>query len=100
MSVNTVSFNKSTELFYDLAERSLDVSWEYISNACGSDKSDIIYGVDFMSTFVSGVIIHIHSNFERFAHQEGYEGDLSEVNLEIITERLVRHAWMSCLKRE
>ncbi|MCE0814778.1 hypothetical protein [Buttiauxella sp. S04-F03] len=93
MFKETVIENKSTELFYDLAERSFDASWKYIQGICDGGISYLIDDADFMSPFIRDVISHIYKNFDVFTKQEGNTGNLNEVDLEEIAERLVRHSW-------
>jgi hypothetical protein len=72
--------NKSTELFYDLAERSFDASWKHMQEACNEDISHHIDDEDFIVPFIKQVIAHIHKNFNVFTKQEGNSGNIHEVN--------------------
>ncbi|WP_407579521.1 hypothetical protein [Citrobacter koseri] len=96
MSKNIEIKNKSTELFYDLAERSFEASWKVMQGMCRDSISYFVDDADFLSGFIRMTIDHIYRNFEMFTKQEGNEGELEAVNFEEVAERLVRHAWEFC----
>lgn len=83
--------NKSTELFLDLAIRSFEASWEFFQKVNG-ESIEFIDDPDFMSLFIMYIIDHIQNNFERFTIQEGNSGYISEVNVEQVTEMLVKYS--------
>lgn len=83
--------NKSTELFLDLAMRSFEASWEYFQEVNG-ESIELLDDPDFMSLFIMYIIDHIQNNFERFTTQEGNGGDIGEVNVEQVSEMLVRYS--------
>ena len=92
MSKETVVTNKSTQLFLDLAIRSLEASWKLFQEVNGDgDANDYLDDPDFMSPFIMNIIDHIQNNFERFTTQEGDSGSINEVNFEQIAVVLVCH---------
>ena len=93
MSKETVVTNKSTQLFLELAIRSLEASWKLFQEINGDgDANDYLDDPDFMSPFIMHVIDHIQNNFEKFTTQEGDYGDIKEVNFEQIAALLVWHS--------
>ncbi|HHI3764077.1 TPA: hypothetical protein ACP5BS_002736 [Escherichia coli] len=93
MSKETVVTNMSTQLFLDLAIRSLEASWKLFQEVNGDgDANDYLDDPDFMSPFIMNIIDHIQNNFERFTTQEGDSGSINEVNFEQITVVLVCHS--------
>ncbi|HCB1359690.1 TPA: hypothetical protein MYO01_004805, partial [Klebsiella variicola subsp. variicola] len=85
MPKETVVTNKSTQLFLDLAIRSLEASWKLFQEVNGDgDANDYLDDPDFMSPFIMNIIDHIQNNFERFTTQEGDSGSINEVNFEQI----------------
>ncbi|EPJ5824945.1 hypothetical protein ABW11_01445 [Pluralibacter gergoviae] len=93
MSKKTVVINKSTQLFLDLAIRSLEANWKLFQGVNGDgDANDYLDNPDFMSPFIMHVIDHIQNNFERFTSQEGACGNINEVNFEQIAVVLVCHS--------
>lgn len=93
MSKETVVTNKSTQLFLDLAIRSLEASWKIFQEVNGDgDANDYLDDPDFMSPFIMNIIDHIQNNFERFTTQEGDSGSINEVNFEQIAVVLVCHS--------
>ncbi|URG54034.1 hypothetical protein IG605_006995 [Pectobacterium quasiaquaticum] len=91
MSKEKISINKSTELFYDLACRSFAASWNMFMEVNG-DANDYLDDPDFMSPFIIHVIDHIQNNFERFTKQEGDNGDINQVNVELVAAMLVEYS--------
>ncbi|WP_232507910.1 MULTISPECIES: hypothetical protein [Photorhabdus] len=91
MSKNIEIENTSTELFYDLAKRSFEASWEVMQDMCSDSISHLVDDADFMSAFIRLMINHICHNFDKFTTQEGNQGNIDEVNYEEIAERLVRN---------
>ncbi|MDK1895495.1 hypothetical protein [Klebsiella sp. K4-172] len=88
-----ISINKSTELFYELACRSLAASWNMFMEVNGDgDANDYLDDPDFMSLFIIHVIDHIQNNFERFTKQEGNNGDIEQVNFELVAAMLVEYS--------
>ena len=88
-----ISINKSTELFYDLACRSFAASWNmFMEVNCDGDANDYLDDPDFMSPFIIHVIDHIQKNFERFTKQEGNNGDIEQVNFELVAAMLVEYS--------
>ncbi|MGG6154722.1 hypothetical protein ACQSFC_16030 [Salmonella enterica] len=96
MSKNIKVKNTSTELFYDLAQRSLEVNWTTMQDMCSDNILYLIDDADFMSQFIRKVIKHISDNFDKFTKIEGNKGKLEQVNLEEVAERLVRFSWTFC----
>lgn len=96
MSKNNEIKNVSTEVFYDLAQRSFDASWKSLQEMCSYNISKYIDDADVMSLFIQNVIAHISNHFDRFTSLEGNSGSLTEVNFEEVAERLVRHSWEFC----
>lgn len=93
MSKERISINKSTELFYELACRSLTASWNMFMEVNGDgDANDYLDDPDFMSPFIIHVIDHIQNNFERFTAQEGNNGDINQVNVELVAAMLVEYS--------
>ncbi|HBM2704110.1 TPA: hypothetical protein LUY87_003765 [Enterobacter hormaechei subsp. xiangfangensis] len=93
MSKETVVTNKSTQLFLDLAIRSLEASWKLFQEVNGDgDANDYLDDPDFMSPFIIYVIDHIQNNFERFTTQEGNCGDINQVNFEQVAALLVGYS--------
>ena len=93
MSKETVVTNKSTQLFLDLAIRSLEASWKLFQEINGDgDANDYLDDPDFMSPFIMHVIDHIQNNFERFTTQEGNSGDINQVNFEQVAALLVGYS--------
>ncbi|MGL3291717.1 hypothetical protein [Salmonella enterica] len=93
MFKENIGINKSTELFYDLACRSFSASWEMFMEVNGDgDTNDYLDDQDFMSPFIIHVIDHINNNFERFAAQEGNNGDINQVNVELVAAMLVGYS--------
>lgn len=93
MSKETVVTNMSTQLFLDLAIRSLEASWKLFQEVNGDgDANDYLDDPDFMSPFIMNIIDHIQNNFERFTTQEGDSGSINEVNFEKIAVVLVCHS--------
>lgn len=93
MSKGSITSNKSTELFYDLACRSFTASWNMFMEVNGDgDANDYLDDPDFMSPFVIHVINHIQNNFERFTAQEGNSGDINQVNFELVASMLVEYS--------
>lgn len=93
MSKETVVTNKSTQLFLDLAIRSLEASWKLFQEVNGDgDANDYLDDPDFMSPFIMNIIDHIQNNFERFTTQEGNCGDIYEVNFEQVAALLVGYS--------
>ncbi|EBV3275949.1 hypothetical protein DOH34_01325 [Salmonella enterica subsp. enterica serovar Wangata] len=93
MSKETVVTNKSTQLFLDLAIRSLEASWKLFQEVNGDgDANDYLDDPDFMSPFIIYVIDHIQNNFKRFTAQEGNNGDIHEVNFEQVAAMLVGYS--------
>lgn len=86
--------NKSTELFFDLAKRSFEVSWSELKNIHGGDIKKYIDNACYMSAVVVRVINHITDNFESFIQQEGNHGSIDEVDLKTVTELLVMHSYL------
>lgn len=93
MSKNIKIKNTSTELFYDLSQRSLEANWETMQEICSDNISHLLDDPDFMSQFIRKVINHISDNFDKFTKLEGNKGKLEQVNLEEVAERLVRYSW-------
>lgn len=88
-----ISINKSTELFYELACRSFSASWNMFMEVNGDgDANDYLDDPDFMSPFIIHVIDHIKNNFERFTKQEGDNGDINQVNVELVAAMLVEYS--------
>ncbi|EJG2383962.1 hypothetical protein AM381_RS27755 [Raoultella ornithinolytica] len=98
MSKNIEIKNTSTELFYDLAKRSFEAGWKTMQDICSDNISHLVNDADFMSAFIQKTINHICHNFEKFTTQERNQGNLTEVNIEEVAERLVRHSWEFCDK--
>ena len=93
MSKETVVTNKSTQLFLDLAIRSLEASWKLFQEVNGDgDANDYLDDPDFMSPFIMNIIDHIQNNFERFTTQEGNSGDINLVNFEQVAALLVGYS--------
>lgn len=93
MSKEKIVFNKSTELFYDLACRSFSASWNMFMEVNGDgDSNDYLDDPDFMSSFIIHVIDHIQNNFERFTTHEGNSGDITQVNFEHVAAMLVGYS--------
>ena len=93
MSKETVVTNKSTQLFLDLAIRSLEASWKLFQEVNGDgDANDYLDDPDFMSPFIMNIIDHIQNNFERFTTQEGNCGDINQVNFEQVAALLVGYS--------
>ena len=93
MSKETIVTNKSTQLFLDLAIRSLEASWKLFQEVNGDgDANDYLDDPDFMSPFIMNIIDHIQNNFERFTTQEGNCGDIYEVNFEQVAALLVGYS--------
>ncbi|HEF0011220.1 TPA: hypothetical protein R8G77_000056 [Citrobacter freundii] len=93
MTKENIIENKSTEIFYDLACRSLSASWNMFMEVNGDgDANDYLDDPDFMSPFIIYVIDHIQNNFERFTTQEGNSGDVNQVNVEKIAAKLVGYS--------
>ena len=93
MPKETVVTNKSTQLFLDLAIRSLEASWKLFQEINGDgDANDYLDDPDFMSPFIMHVIDHIQNNFERFTTQEGNSGDINQVNFEQVAALLVGYS--------
>ncbi|MBN3239833.1 hypothetical protein [Pectobacterium versatile] len=93
MSKEKISINKSTELFYDLACRSFAASWNmFMELNDDGDANDYLDDPDFMSPFIIHVIDHIQNNFERFTKQEGNNGDIDQVNFELVAAMLVEYS--------
>ena len=93
MSKETVVTNKSTQLFLDLAIRSLEASWKLFQEVNGDgDANDYLDDPDFMSPFIMNIIDHIQNNFERFTTQEGNSGDINQVNFEQVAALLVGYS--------
>lgn len=93
MSKETVVTNKSTQLFLDLAIRSLEASWKLFQEVNGDwDANDYLDEPDFMSPFIMNIIDHIQNNFERFTTQEGNSGDINQVNFEQVAALLVGYS--------
>ncbi|AOR61772.1 hypothetical protein [Pectobacterium wasabiae] len=93
MSIEKIGFNKSTELFYELACRSFTASWNMFMEVNGDgDANDYLDDPDFMSPFIIHVINHIQNNFERFTAQEGNSGDINQVNFELVASMLVEYS--------
>ncbi|MEH0835379.1 hypothetical protein [Pectobacterium cacticida] len=93
MSKDTIGINKSTELLYDLACRSFAASWNMFMEVNGDgDANDYLDDPDFMSPFIIHVINHIQNNFERFTAQEGDNGDINQVNVELVAAMLVEYS--------
>ncbi|ELT0524204.1 TPA: hypothetical protein I8509_000499 [Citrobacter freundii] len=93
MTKENIIENKSTEIFYDFACRSLSASWNMFMGVNGDgDANDYLDDPDFMSPFIIYVIDHIQNNFERFTTQEGNSGDVNQVNVEKIAAKLVGYS--------
>ncbi|MBB1525582.1 hypothetical protein [Pectobacterium carotovorum] len=93
MSKEKIAINKSTELFYDLACRSFSASWNMFMEVNGDgDANDYLDDPDFMSPFIIHVIDHIQNNFERFTAQEGNNGNINQVNFELVAAMLVEYS--------
>ncbi|MBA0167828.1 hypothetical protein [Pectobacterium sp. CFBP8739] len=93
MSKEKIGVNKSTGLFYNLACRSFAASWNLFMEVNGDgDANDYLDDPDFMSPFIIHVIDHIQNNFERFTAQEGNDGDINEVNFELVAAMLVDYS--------
>ncbi|UEM40601.1 hypothetical protein [Pectobacterium aquaticum] len=93
MSKEKIGINKSTKLFYDLACRSFSASWNMFMEVNGDgDANDYLDDPDFMSPFIIHVIDHIQNNFERFTKQEGNNGDIHQVNFEMVAAMLVEYS--------
>ncbi|CAI1968285.1 hypothetical protein R9J58_17580 [Escherichia coli] len=93
MSEENTGINKSTELFYDLACRSFAASWNMFMEVNGDgDANDYLDDPDFMSSFIIHVIDHIQNNFERFTAQERNNGDINQVNFELVAAMLVEYS--------
>lgn len=93
MSKETVVTNKSTQLFLDLAIRSLEASWKLFQEVNGDgDANAYLDDPEFMSPFIIYVIDHIQNNFKRFTAQEGNNGDIHEVNFEQVAAMLVGYS--------
>ncbi|HHD7774526.1 TPA: hypothetical protein ACOWS5_001579 [Klebsiella pneumoniae] len=93
MSKENVVTNKSTQLFLDLAIRSLEASWKLFQEVNGDgDANDYLDDPEFMSPFIIYVIDHIQNNFKRFTAQEGNNGDIHEVNFEQVAAMLVGYS--------
>lgn len=93
MPKETVVTNKSTQLFLDLAIRSLEASWKLFQEVNGDgDANDYLDDPDFMSPFIMNIIDHIQNNFERFTTQEGNCGDINQVNFEQVAALLVGYS--------
>ncbi|CNC59218.1 Uncharacterised protein [Yersinia frederiksenii] len=93
MSKEKISINKSTELFYELACRSLAASWNMFMEVNGDgDANDYLDDPDFISPFIIHVIDHIQNNFERFTAQECNSGDINQVNFELVATLLVEYS--------
>lgn len=93
MSKEKIIINKSTELFYDFACRSLAASWNMFMEVNGDgDANDYLDDPDFMSLFIIHVIDHIQNNFERFTKQESNNGDIEQVNFEQVAAMLVEYS--------
>ncbi|EBP3338740.1 hypothetical protein HV855_004998 [Salmonella enterica] len=56
------------------------------------DANDYLDDPDFMSPFIIHVIDHIQNNFEIFTAQEGNNGDINQVNFEMVAAMLVRYS--------
>ncbi|EJJ0977799.1 hypothetical protein GW685_05800 [Escherichia coli] len=88
-----IGINKSTELFYDLACRSFATSWNMFMEVNGDgDANDYLDDPDFMSPFIIHAIDHIQNNFEISTAQEGNNGDINQVNFEMVAAMLVRYS--------
>lgn len=93
MSKETVVTNKSTQLFLDLAIRSLEASWKLFQEVNGDgDANDYLDDPDFTSQFIMNIIDHIQNNFERFTAQEGNSSDINQVNFELVAAMLVEYS--------
>ena len=93
MSKEKIGVNKSTELFYDLACRSFSASWNMFMEVNGAGAAnDYLDDPDFMSPFIIYVIDHIQNNFKRFTAQEGNNGDINQVNFELVAAMLVEYS--------
>ncbi|MDU7438109.1 MAG: hypothetical protein E7K91_22445 [Klebsiella pneumoniae] len=93
MSKENVVTNKSTQLFLNLAIRSLEASWKLFQEVNGDgDANDYLDDPEFMSPFIIYVIDHIQNNFKRFTAQEGNNGDIHEVNFEQVAAMLVGYS--------
>ncbi|EPL6128086.1 hypothetical protein WJE75_002608 [Klebsiella aerogenes] len=93
MSKETILINKSTQVFLDLAIRSLEASWKLFQEVNrDGDANDYLDDPDFMSPFIMNIIDHIQNNFERFTTQEGDSGSINEVNFEQIAVVLMCHS--------
>ncbi|GKV80608.1 MULTISPECIES: hypothetical protein [Pectobacterium] len=93
MSKEKIGVNKSTELFYDLACRSFSASWNMFMEVNGDgDANDYLDDPDFMSPFIIYVINHIQNNFERFTAREGNNGNINQVNFEMVAAMLVEYS--------
>lgn len=89
MSKEKISINKSTELFYNLACRSFAASWNMFMEVNGDgDANEYLDDPDFMSPFIIHVIDHIQNNIEGFTKQEGNNGDIHQVNFEMVAAML------------
>jgi hypothetical protein len=88
MSKETVVTNKSTQLFLDLAIRSLEVSWKLFQEINGDgDANDYLDDPDFMSPFIMHVIGHIQNNFEKFTTRPKKE--ISVILMKLTSSRLL-----------
>lgn len=93
MSKEKIGVNKSTELFYNLACRSFAASCNLFMDVnSDGDANDYLDDPDFMSPFIIHVIDHIQNNFERFTAQEGNNGDINQVNFELVAAMLVEYS--------
>ena len=93
MSKGSIASNKSTELFYDLACRSFTASWNMFMEVNGDgDANAYLDDPEFMSPFIIYVIDHIQNNFKRFTAQEGNNGDINQVNFELVADMLVEYS--------
>jgi hypothetical protein len=93
---NNVVKNESTEVFYDLAKRSFEASWNKMQEMTSDSISYLVDDADFMSAFIQITINHICHNFEKFTTQEQTPADIEDVNFEVVAEKLVRNAWSFC----
>ena len=83
--------NKSTKLFLDLAIRSFEASWEFYQEVNG-ESIELLDDPEFISLFIMYIIDHVQNNFERFTTQEGNSGYIDEVNVDQVSEMLVKYS--------